>query len=57
MGISRLRGAIPAIPVPLLVRAKIVPVTCVPWPTTSVTSVVLNVSLRGETTVTPARSG
>ena len=40
-GISVEPGAMPATPTPLSVSARIVPTTCVPWPTPSVTSLEL----------------
>ena len=50
-------GAMPAMPSPLFVSATIVPVTCVPWPSSSVTSALFHTTLRGSTTWTPSRSG
>ena len=41
IGIRVESGAMPATPSPLLVSARIVPVTCVPWPTWSLTSAVV----------------
>ncbi len=57
IGISLEPGAMPAMPTPLSVSARMVPVTCVPWPTSSETSVLFHTTLRGSTTVTPSRSG
>ena len=56
-GMIEAPGAIPATPMPLFVRATIVPATCVPWPATSVTTVVPVISLKGAITAAPARSG
>ncbi len=44
-------------PTALFVSATIVPLTCVPWPMSSVTSSVFQNTFRGDTTVTPSRSG
>ena len=57
IGIRVESGAMPATPTPLLVSARIVPVTCVPWPTWSLTSLLFQIMLRGSTTATPSRSG
>ena len=56
-GMSCTLGAMPAMPTPLFAWATMVPAVCEPCPWTSVTSVVLRISLRGQTIEAPARSG
>ena len=45
---SEAPGAMPAMPVALSVWATMVPATCVPWPLSSVTSVLFHISFRGD---------